>query len=831
MAGILVELFDPAARREFPGGGVSDGLLPDLTENMAPNQPRDSHGRWTKFGGGGKGSHLAPNVGDLTFVKELPGSTKPGQYQDVHGTKYVVKKGGHKKAHLENEELANDLYRVLNLPVPASAVQVHDGETVKVSKWIDDSQTLSEWRVGKSKTEIDAMHAKIAEGYVADALLANWDVVGMHADNIKIKDGVPYRIDNGGALKYRAQGEPKGALFGGEVTELKSLKSHPKNPEAVAVFGHLTHAEIVQQAKEVLAKKDQLLAVAAKDPETHAILSKRLDFLAGYAGVTPGEHPTVASPPPPPPLPKPKVVLPPVTTPQPTHTAASATHLHTGKGVTDYIHANKGATPFSPLYTDKLQYLNPEGVKNGVFFIPTFPKGEKSSLEKVATLEKILPPGTIIKQKGVTAAQLAAKGFGTSEKVKAIAGGMAPAPASPPPPPAPKAPQPKTLSASAQKVVDDIKAGKNVYYPVKGDAHYHAIKELEAQGLVSYDPVTGYKLKDGSQLPQTQLPAVPLPAPKPQKPKKLSPTIQKAADYVATLGTGTPITGFYSHKYGLGVKGKVGMKKMLEKLHAAGKVVKVEQEWGDPVYYTPGGGHTNVPPAPTQPAVKVVKATVPLAAEPSVVYHGHSFTPAADYHPSAGEFVTSQPIASNSSVKLESGKSFVDLTAHSAWKGTLTSAETMAIHSWKGSSGKIRKKMHEQARAGQGITGEAGAILSAMEKHPPVPGVFYRGIHGTYAQNVAESAKQMVGKPDAFVLDEVAHGLSVNVSTAAGFASGTTFIRLKTKSTRPIWKVNGFDGEAEVLQPPMTKYRVVAVHENVTVNGYHQKYVVDLEEI
>jgi 2'-5' RNA ligase/GNAT superfamily N-acetyltransferase/ADP-ribose pyrophosphatase YjhB (NUDIX family) len=50
----------------------------------------------------------------------------------------------------------------------------------------------------------------LGAGFVADALTANWDVVGLSQDNILwTDDDVPIRVDQGGTFEMRAQGSPK----------------------------------------------------------------------------------------------------------------------------------------------------------------------------------------------------------------------------------------------------------------------------------------------------------------------------------------------------------------------------------------------------------------------------------------------------------------------------------------------------------------------------------------------------------------------------------------------------------------------------------------------
>ncbi|MDO8302737.1 MAG: hypothetical protein Q7T18_05820, partial [Sedimentisphaerales bacterium] len=60
-------------------------------------------------------------------------------------------------------------------------------------------------------------------GFIVDALLANWDI--MKSDNTLMSKGMLYRIDNGGALLFRAQGERKAmAEFSGKVGELETMR-------------------------------------------------------------------------------------------------------------------------------------------------------------------------------------------------------------------------------------------------------------------------------------------------------------------------------------------------------------------------------------------------------------------------------------------------------------------------------------------------------------------------------------------------------------------------------------------------------------------------------
>jgi hypothetical protein len=69
---------------------------------------------------------------------------------------------------------------------------------------------------------------QVRRNFAVDAWLGNRDVFGMTYDNILTdENGVPWRIDNGGALLYRAMGEKK-TDFGGKVTELDAFRQGKK---------------------------------------------------------------------------------------------------------------------------------------------------------------------------------------------------------------------------------------------------------------------------------------------------------------------------------------------------------------------------------------------------------------------------------------------------------------------------------------------------------------------------------------------------------------------------------------------------------------------------
>lgn len=91
----------------------------------------------------------------------------------------------------------------------------------------------------------------VQKGFVADAFLANWDVVGLVYDNIVQSEDGFYRIDNGGSLIFRAQGGDK-AYSPDSILELQSMLVPGRS--AGEVFAGITEEEIGKQARELIGK-------------------------------------------------------------------------------------------------------------------------------------------------------------------------------------------------------------------------------------------------------------------------------------------------------------------------------------------------------------------------------------------------------------------------------------------------------------------------------------------------------------------------------------------------------------------------------------------------
>lgn len=231
-----------------------------------------------------KGDGFPADPNTLQVVRTLPGSTQPELVRDpTDGALYVRKrpKPGGDPLHLAEEATADALYRAAGLEVPAGRLYATPNGPVKLTRFVENATELGQVK-GRDPALYAAAVEKVKQGFAVDCLYANWDVVGMGKNNILVDpNGNILRADNGGSLRYRAQGKLKGSLFGNVVGEIQSLRSPSVNPDAADVFGSLTDAEVKKQIKALYRRRAKILDAAPADLKT--ILSERLDNMKAWA--------------------------------------------------------------------------------------------------------------------------------------------------------------------------------------------------------------------------------------------------------------------------------------------------------------------------------------------------------------------------------------------------------------------------------------------------------------------------------------------------------------------------------------------------------------------
>jgi hypothetical protein len=209
-------------------------------------------------------------ISELTQVKSLGGSTGAKLVTDANGKKYVLKTGND-AGHVTEEDSADRIYRSLGVNVPNSKLYQEGGKTYKLAEFIE-GKTLNEL----SGAELENAQKELKKNFVADALLANYDVIGLDRDNIVIdKQGKVWRIDNGSALRYRAMGASK--VFDDSSDALNSLRNPKINKQSAGVFGDLTDAEIRKQANRLLTPETKAAILENTPKEISDTMSARFD--------------------------------------------------------------------------------------------------------------------------------------------------------------------------------------------------------------------------------------------------------------------------------------------------------------------------------------------------------------------------------------------------------------------------------------------------------------------------------------------------------------------------------------------------------------------------
>lgn len=229
------------------------------------------------------------NPDSLVQIGPQKGSNPGGLYQDPDtGVKWYIKRPSNPE-QARNEVLAGALYRLAGIDTPELRLTRHQGQTAIASRIVDGLEVGSPAQL--------AAAAGTAEGFVVDAWLANWDVVGLGFDNLLLKGGRAWRVDTGGALRFRAQGGLKGQAFGDQVLELDSLRNPATNRQAAAVFGKLTPSQIEDGVRRVLAiPEDRIRALveelgplnrADRDKLLATLLARREDLARRFPNARP----------------------------------------------------------------------------------------------------------------------------------------------------------------------------------------------------------------------------------------------------------------------------------------------------------------------------------------------------------------------------------------------------------------------------------------------------------------------------------------------------------------------------------------------------------------
>jgi SPP1 gp7 family putative phage head morphogenesis protein len=188
----------------------------------------------------------------LKEIRKLGGSTGAVLVEDSEGNRFV-KKMGASPEHLLEESRADNLYSKMGVLVPDHKIyRDANGDPVKLARFIE-GEAFGDLK-GDRRT---AAISELKKHFAIDALMGNWDVLGLDGDNVLVdKDGKVWRIDNGGSLRYRAMGSPKGGAWNKYPTELWSLRDGGRNnTQAPAAFSGMDWYDVVEQIEAIKLPK------------------------------------------------------------------------------------------------------------------------------------------------------------------------------------------------------------------------------------------------------------------------------------------------------------------------------------------------------------------------------------------------------------------------------------------------------------------------------------------------------------------------------------------------------------------------------------------------
>ena len=187
---------------------------------------------------------------DTTTMQRIGGqlgANPAGFFQDDSGRRYYVKTL-ESPAHARNEIISARLYQLAGAP------------TLTYVRTKAPNQIATEWLELDKKcvAHLSESERKQAQHWFGvHAWTANWDAAGFDGDNQGVANGQVLTLDMGGALAFRAQGDPKGKVFGTRVDELDVMLSDDSNPHAVKLFADMSPEEVKRAIMVVVQIPDE----------------------------------------------------------------------------------------------------------------------------------------------------------------------------------------------------------------------------------------------------------------------------------------------------------------------------------------------------------------------------------------------------------------------------------------------------------------------------------------------------------------------------------------------------------------------------------------------
>jgi hypothetical protein len=216
------------------------------------------------------------NIPDITKKSTKIGNkigTNPGGEYLIDGKHHYVKFYSNPQ-QAATEVATAHVYHALDIETVKPFMVRHRGDDE------DRIGIASEWQshmkpLGVNfdyKTLSDDDRHELAKHFVAAVVTKNWDAVGLVHDNIaRNEHGKLMNTDLGGAMRFRAQGEPK--PFGGDIDEYNSLRVRGRpSGKAFSVLEdrHIHKAIHGLKRLDRNALASHFLSVWLEDPDGHA---------------------------------------------------------------------------------------------------------------------------------------------------------------------------------------------------------------------------------------------------------------------------------------------------------------------------------------------------------------------------------------------------------------------------------------------------------------------------------------------------------------------------------------------------------------------------------
>lgn len=176
-------------------------------------------------------------------VKGTAGGSNGARWAfDKQGNRWLLKTYRGDQDRVATELLANALYREMGAKVAEAGSITVNGKPALTYPTL-------EGKVRERVFQKEGPSKEVGRHFMVDALLANWDYVGMTDDNIMWDpDGNPFRVDQGGTFEFRAQGQPK--PFGPVPVEVWTMLTKGQAARAADV----DEGEMRAQASEIVEK-------------------------------------------------------------------------------------------------------------------------------------------------------------------------------------------------------------------------------------------------------------------------------------------------------------------------------------------------------------------------------------------------------------------------------------------------------------------------------------------------------------------------------------------------------------------------------------------------